>query len=266
MVLPDCTECPDFFPLAVHGGVDGDPENARWVFWGANGTYLLGGFDGETFAPDGAAQRYDWDGSSYAAQTWSDLPDGRRIQIAWLRVDPPGMPFSQQMTFPCELSLRSTPDGVRLCSWPAPEIEALYSESFRGQGLDLHEGDNPLAGLHGDLLDVWVEFEAGSPDVKLSLTLRGIEVAYSAAAGELTCQGRAAPLPPVEGRARLRVLLDRTSIEVYGNGGLVALPLAVIPVAENQSHALTSTGGTTRIVDLQVHTLRSIWEGVRREK
>jgi hypothetical protein len=33
----------------------------------------------------------------------------------------------------------------------------------------------------------------------------------------------------------------------------------VIPVAENQLHALTSTGGTTQIAELRAHKLRSIW-------
>jgi sucrose-6-phosphate hydrolase SacC (GH32 family) len=252
VVLPDCTECPDFFPLAV----DGDAEDVRWVFWGANGTYLLGSFDGQTFVPDGPAQRYDWGGNAYAAQTWSDVPD-RRIQIVWLRVDPPGMPFSQQMTFPCELTLCRTPDGVRLCSWPVREIEALYRGSFRWQDLDLREGENPLAGVRGDLLDVWVEFEAGGPGTALCLALRGIEMRYDVAAGQLTCQGRTLPLQPVDGRVRLRALLDRCSLEIWGNDGIVTLALGVVPEADN--HALASLGGTTRVIDLRVHELCSIW-------
>ena len=263
VVLPGCTECPDFFPLAV----DGNPEDVRWVFWGANGTYLLGGFDGQTFVSDGPAQRYDWGGNAYAAQTWSDVPvgdptlGGARIQIAWLRVDPPRMPFSQQMTTPCKLTLRRTPSGVCLCSWPMREIESLYKQSFRWRVLDLAEGENPLAELHGDLLDVWVEFEVGNPGATLALTLRGVELVYDAAAAQLACQGRALPLPPVEGRVRLRALLDRCSLEIWGNDGLVTLALGVVPDAQNHTHTLSSIGWITHLVDLRAHTLRSIWNG-----
>ena len=102
--LPDATECPDFFPLAV----DGDAAEVKWVFWGANGTYLVGRFDGATYTPEQPAQRYDWcDRATYAAQTWSDIPqeDRRRIQIAWMRVPMPGDALQPVH----ELSLRADP-------------------------------------------------------------------------------------------------------------------------------------------------------------
>jgi sucrose-6-phosphate hydrolase SacC (GH32 family) len=82
---------------------------------------------GVTFEPEGELQRYDWSELTYAAQTWSDLPagDGRRIQIAWARLAMPGMPFSQMMALPTELSLRRTPAGLRLYSRPIRELAAL---------------------------------------------------------------------------------------------------------------------------------------------
>jgi fructan beta-fructosidase len=54
VALPGCSECPDLFELPV----DGEAANTRWVFWGANGTYRLGAFDGRGFVPEGEAQRY----------------------------------------------------------------------------------------------------------------------------------------------------------------------------------------------------------------
>jgi len=103
------SECPDFFELPV----DGDPASTRWVFWGASGNYLLGSFDGTSFTPEGESLRSNWGAHCYAAQTWSDIPpsDGRRLQIAWMaKGEYPGMPFNQQMSFPRELTLRTTPD------------------------------------------------------------------------------------------------------------------------------------------------------------
>ena len=69
--------------------MDGDPDDTRWVFWGAAGVYRLSRFDGTTFTPDTSALRCELGRNGYAAQTWSDVPpeDGRRIQISWMRND-----------------------------------------------------------------------------------------------------------------------------------------------------------------------------------
>lgn len=60
-------ECPDIFELPV----DGDPNNKRWVFWSANGSYMIGSFDGRNFVEEyrhitGSSIEA---GYSYAAQT-----------------------------------------------------------------------------------------------------------------------------------------------------------------------------------------------------
>ncbi len=71
LTLPGTGECPDFFPLPVDGTND-----TKWVFWTADGHYLVGTFDGSRYAPEtspllaycGGNERR---GSAYAAQTWS---------------------------------------------------------------------------------------------------------------------------------------------------------------------------------------------------
>ena len=138
--------CPDLFQLAV----DGNPEDLRWVLWAADTRYLVGSFDGERFVAEasdggGTELRQQPFGTAYAAQTWSDVPadDGRVLQIAWLRTTPPGMPFTHCMTLPCELSLRRTPSGVRLCSAPARELQTLRRDHRRWSGLVLDPGALP---------------------------------------------------------------------------------------------------------------------------
>ena len=254
--LPGATECPDFFPLPV----DGNNEDTRWVFWGANGTYLLGAFDGAAFRPDGPAQRYDWGGSSYAAQTWSDIPsqDGRRIQIAWLRVQVPGMPFNQQMTFPCQLTLRNAPEGVRLFSEPVREIETLWDGNHHWPAQPLAPGDNPLSAISGELFDIRAEFEV-TDAAEFGFAVRGLPVTYDVERQELTCLRRSAALKPEDGRIRLQILVDRASIEIFGNDGRVYLPIGVIFPEGNRSLALFSSGGPTQVNALDVHELHSAW-------
>ena len=106
--FPGHGECPDFFPMPV----DGKKDNQKWVFTAANGDYLIGTFDGKVFTTDGNATRADYGANYYAVQTYSDIPaaDGRRIQISWMNGGKyPDMPFNQQMSFPCEMKLRTFP-------------------------------------------------------------------------------------------------------------------------------------------------------------
>ena len=57
--------------------------------------------------PEQENKKLQLNGNSYAAQTWSNIPnnDGRRIQISWMRQILPNMPFGQFMSFPHSLTL-----------------------------------------------------------------------------------------------------------------------------------------------------------------
>jgi len=263
--IGDATECPDFFELPV----DGDPANTRWVFWGANGNYVLGSFDGETFTPETEVLRYAQGGNSYAAQTWSDTPDGRRIQIAWLRVNLPGMPFNQMMTFPCELTLRTMPElgicrspqSVRLCSRPVREIQCLYDWGVHWADEMLEPGDDLMADafiISDDRFDIYAELDPGAATA-LTFILRGIPVTYDVAQQMLTCADRTVSVPLVDGMVCLRILLDRTSLEIFGADGLVALPLGVIPSDEDHALHFYVEGGPTGEFAVGLHTLLSVW-------
>ena len=255
--LPGAGECPDFFELPV----DGDAGNTRWLFWGANGTYLLGSFDGKTYTPDGPPLRYDWGGNSYAAQTFSDIPagDGRRIQICWLRVNLPEMPFNQMMTFPCELTLRTTESGVRLFSEPVREIEALRRTRHAWEGERLKPGDNPLSEIAGDAFQIRADVKLADAKT-FGFTIRGVPVKYDVEKRQLSCAGKKVPLEPIDGRIRLEILVDRPSLEIFGNDGLVYLPLGVISKTKDESLTMFATGGAAKIVSLEVFELQSAWE------
>jgi len=255
--LPGSGECPDFFELAV----DGNPKKTKWVFWGGNGNYLLGTFDGETFRKESGPHRSNWGGNCYAAQSWSDIPpsDGRRLQITWMRGGKyPNMPFNQQMSFPVELTLRTTPEGIRLYRKPVKEIENIHAKKHSWGDVALKPGENLLSGISGELFDIRAEVEPGKAS-EFGLTLRGEEVKYDVAGKRLTCLGRSAPLAPEGNRIRLQILLDRASIEVFGNDGRVPMPTCFLPDLANRSLSVYAVGGEARIRSLEVYELRSAW-------
>ena len=261
ITLPGNGECPDFFPLSV----DGDPGNEKWVFWGADGHYVIGAFDGTKFVPQtapllaycgGADQRC----SDYAAQTWSDIPadDGRRIQIAWLQSNLPGMSFNQQMSLPVELKLGTTANGIRLLMLPVEEIDKLRAEKRTLRDADLSMGPVLLPIEGCDLLDIRAEIQVLEA-AEIEFTIRGIPVLYDVQRQELSCCDRTAPLAAPGGNLQLRVLLDRASIEIFAAGGQVYIPLGVIPEDDARTCALSCRGGKSVATLVDVFTLHSIW-------
>jgi len=87
-------ECPEIFELPVDpsasddsAGTSGDKNNTRWVIFAADAQYAIGKFDGKAFTPEHEGKHRVHYGSYYASQTFSDPPDGRRIQIGWAKIN-----------------------------------------------------------------------------------------------------------------------------------------------------------------------------------
>lgn len=255
--VPGASECPDLFPLPL----DGKAGQEQWVFWGASGVYLVGGFDGRTFTPHGEPQRSEYGRNGYAGQTYSDAPDGRRLQILWMAGGQyPEMPFNQQMSIPCELSLRSAAEGPRLYRYPVPELASLRVETEQEGKLALRTGQNPLAGLDVELLDLELELDPGTAQ-EVNLILRGVQVQYDVAAGMLRCLKREAPVTPVNGTLKLRALLDRASLELFCHDGHTVMDFCVLPEEGDKRASLTAAGGEAQVISLAAHRLQSVWEG-----
>jgi fructan beta-fructosidase len=238
--VPGSSECPDFFPL----GDEGD-----WVFVAADGRYLVGDFDGERFAPRSHPRCSEAGPNFYACQTWSDLPasDGRRVQIAWMKGGKyPGAAFNQQMSFPRELSLSPSPSGPRLRSAPAREIGSLRGPASSVSGEVVGSGRDPFLGLEGEAFDIEAEIECGRAD-EVGLFLRGTRVAYDVRRRMLRCLGRAIPLEARGGLISLRVLLDRTSIEIFAPGDPSSLSGCFLPPEKDRRIGFYAKGGRARV-------------------
>ena len=225
------SECPDFFELPIAGG-----HGSKWVLWGASGNYLLGSFDGKKFTKESGPYRFEFGPNYYAAQTYSDIPaaDGRRIQIAWMSGGKyPQMPFNQQMSIPSELALRQIGDGLRLCRLPVKEVDSLHAAHHSWTGSPA-EGQNPLADIRGQEFDIQTEIAPGQAK-RIALAIRGTALEYDVAKRELKLLGKTATVEPVEGKLKLRIFVDRSSIEVFADDGIVTMSACFIPSATPKS-------------------------------
>ena len=249
-------ECPELFALPV----DGDKNNKKWILYGASGDYLVGHFDGKEFKSETDAIRFHYGNCFYASQTFSNIPksDGRRIQIAWGQVRMPGMPFNQMMLFPVTLTLRSTEEGPRMFAEPVREVAGLHGRKRQWTDKTLTPGDNLLSDLSCELVHVRADLRlAGAAEA--GFVIRGVPVTYNTGKQELSCQGKKASLKSVDGRIRLEILVDRTSIEIFGNNGRVYMPIGVILADNPKSLEIFTKGGNTNVESLDVIQLRSAW-------
>jgi len=249
-------ECPEIFEL----GVDGDTGNRKWVLYAADGNYMIGSFDGKAFTPDSGKHKFNHGNCFYASQTYNNIPakDGRRIQIAWGRVNMPQMPFNQMMLFPVELTLRTTDDGVRMFAEPVREIERLHEKRHSLKDVTLRPGENPLANVEGELFHIRTDLRPAGAK-RMGLTIRGIPVTWNAEASQLACGDKTVPLAARDGTVRLEILMDRTSIEIFAGDGRLYMPMGIIPPDDDRSLAVFCEGGPVKIESLEVWKLRSAW-------
>ena len=250
--LEDFHECPDLFELPV----DSNDTNKKWILYDASFRYWIGRFDGRTFVSEEGPLQGDYGNNFYAAQTWHNTK-GRRIQIAWMRDgEYPDMPFNQHMSFPCELTLRTTDKGIKLFRHPVPEIEKLYTQQFELTDTTLKPGDNPLIDISGDLFDIEMEIELGDA-AEFGVRLHEEEITY--ADGKVSCLGCTADTSPNDGSVKLRVLVDRTSLEVFANDGEISMTSCFLPKNKNTGIELYTRAGNVNIRFLRVSKLRSSW-------
>jgi sucrose-6-phosphate hydrolase SacC (GH32 family) len=231
-------------------------------------------------------ERYRWmdHGTDfYAALTFENVPDGRRIAIAWMNSweyaeQTPTGAWRGSMTLPRELTLRDVGGEVRLVQAPVRELAGARPDgapTYRLQDRAVREGVTALPPeARGTVLAIDAELEVGTADqVGLHVrtgagerTVIGYDVHRERLFVDRTASGdvgfhqpfagvHAAPLPAVDGRVRIRVLVDRSSVEVLGGDGEVAITDLVYPAATSDGVALFAVGGEARVRSLTVQPL-----------
>ncbi len=253
--IPGDAECPDLFELAV----DGDPNNTRWVAWGAKGKYMLGSFDGREFTAESGPHRHYF-GSAYAGQSYDNAPGGRRVHIGWMRDAGAGLrgaPFNQQMTLPMDFTLRTRGGGIRLWAEPSEEIATLREETEEWQDLVIAPGDkDPLADFAGGQFEVEAVIDADSDAAEAGFRIFGEYPAVWKKADQ-SFTGVEGSVAPDDGKLHIRVFVDTVSMEVFVNGTYTSRYLRQTPGLEPVR--IVADGGAARFDSLKIHTLRPVW-------
>lgn len=221
--LDGADECPDFFEMSV----ENEQPVRKWVFTGANSTYLVGTFDGKKFIPETKPVKMDNGNNYYAVQTYSNAPERRRVQIAWMNGSAfPGMPFNQQMSFPRELKLYKTLNSYRLKSLPVREICSLYKTHHKWENVQLEVGKKVIADVEDKAFYLKSTIDINTNKGKnLGFDIGGLIVSYNVDKQLLYVQNekketlKQIPLESVDGKVELDILSDIGSVEIFANNG-----------------------------------------------
>jgi fructan beta-fructosidase len=278
-------ECPDLFALPV----DGDAGDTRWVLdvdinpgavaGGSGGQYFVGRFDGTRFVNDNPPDRTLWVDHGkdfYATISFSDVPksDGRRIWMAWISNwlyanDEPTVTWRGAQSLPRVLQLRRLPEGIRLVQAPVAEIDGLRTGremAITGRTalppsadilLEITRGAWQEAGLRlsnaaGEEITIGVQ--ASGPELFVDRRRSRATAAHEAYAGR-----HAGPVRWRDERVTVRLLFERSVVEVFANDGETVITDRVYPSAPLDRIEWLG-GKAPEPARASMWELRSVWE------
>ncbi|MFY0599330.1 MAG: glycoside hydrolase family 32 protein [Cyclobacteriaceae bacterium] len=252
--IPYMWECPELFELPI----EDNPEQKKWIVYGGNAQYMIGTFDGKKFTPETSKLIFK-EGAHYASQTYNNTPDGRRIMQAWGTIPAPGMPFNQMMLFPTELRLVNTIAGLRMLPKLIKEISLLHNNRQAWGGIQITRDKSLSTDVKSDVLHVIATFD-GSDDLHFGLNINGYKLDYD----NLSFLLDGVHMMPDNGEIKIEVLVDRTSIEIFGNDGKAYIVRPHISknlnleIYSNSPH--WEAGTHTSLKKLEVFEMKSIWK------
>lgn len=239
-------ECPDLFELPV----DGDTRRLKWILHGGSSSYFIGSFDGESFRAETPELHYaegknaHGEDTLYAAQSFAGMPDGRRIQMAWGRIELEGMAFNQMILFPTELKLVTTRDGLRLHASPIGEIRLLQRRPRMERSVTVADANRAL------------KAEAGPLDVRLEVTLERSEQLAVRYHGNTIATISSAELE--NGRGSLEILIDKGVAETFVDGGARYI-VSEIPTSPGAGLEFSLSSDARAIDRLEISPMKSMW-------
>ena len=273
-------ECPDFFTLDGKSILLVSPQDMLpegFEYHNGNGTVcMIGNFDDQEkkFIPE-SDHAVDY-GIDFYAPTTLLAPDGRRIMVGWMQNwDTTNLTGRQdrrwfgQMTLPRELFLR---DG-RLFQRPVRELDALRHDPVRYENV-IVSGETWLDGVAGRTVDMEITLRPvpGEPlfhkfavrfmqneqfHTKLSFRTREsilrIDRKFSGSRRAYIHQRRC-EVPDKGGALKLRIILDRFSVEVFINDGEQVMTATVLTDLAAQGISFNADGKV--LIDVTKYDLR----------
>jgi fructan beta-fructosidase len=275
-------ECPSLLPLSV----DGNPTNIKWVLFVSSGgehgplmQYFVGDFDGTTFkstSENNKVLTVDYGDAFYAAIAWRNAPQNGTILIGWLQNGRrETYPWKGQMSIPRDLSLKSTTDGLRLIQLPSALVTTALNKYAKGGLIEKKEVkiNNTSLPLPVNNNSYWIDAEidlqkaskAGFNVAEKIGTDKKVIIGYDAEKQLLfvDCTGlekankstenlvQTAPMKSINGMIKIKVLLDQSSLEVFGNDGEKVISTMIYP--EKDANGLTFfSDGASKIKRLKI--------------
>ncbi|MDR6945108.1 glycoside hydrolase family 32 protein [Mucilaginibacter pocheonensis] len=286
-------ECPSLLPLTVDNDPAKIKWVLFVSSGGEHGPlmqYYIGDFDGTTFKNNNADDKVltvDYGDAFYAAIAWRDAPGNKKILLGWLQNGrPETYPWKGQMSIPHDLTVKTTGEGLRLFQ----DAPAMVSKSLltRAKGRVLSKKSviinnssvtlSKKGAFDSNAILINAEFLTnGSKKVGFNVAaqngagsnLKKVIVGYDVDKQELyvDCSAsekankpvenlvQTAPMKPNNGAVRIRIFLDKSSLEVFGNDGEKVISTMIYP--DNDATGLSVfSEGKAILKNLKVWDLR----------
>lgn len=283
-------ETPEIFELKVKGS-----KKTRWVLCvgigdcapavGSGTQYFIGGFDGKTFYNDNPKETVLWadrGADFYAAQSWNEQPDERRIWIGWLNNwryanKTPASIWRGTLSIPREVGLVETYDGIRMTQKPIHELEIQRANGHHWEDLRISADGGYIPEIQSGALELRAELtlDDRSAATRWGLLIRSgpdewstisYDISTRVLAFDRTRSGQvefcdvfpavhSARIESVNDRISLLVFVDRTVIEVFANDGLVVFTEQIFPISNIFSFEFFADGADVKISSLDIYDL-----------
>ena len=281
-------ECPDLVELPVEG-----TREKRWVlicninpggpFGGNAAQYFVGTFDGRKFTNESPTQTkwMDWGKDHYATVTFSNAPDGRVVALGWMsnwqyQGVLPTLQYRGANTIARDLSLYREAGELLLRCAPVPEMEAARAETRNFPSFRVSDSYEVSPLLDGNKGAYEVELELknnGSERIILTLSnSKGerVNMHYDVARQQFVMERSESGLtnfspdfpamtvaPVVDtDHVRLRLFVDRSSVEAFGDNGKFVMTNRVFPSEPYNTLTFETWRGNFQVKTMKVYRIR----------
>ena len=234
-------ECPDLMKMKVRG-----TDKEKWMLvcninpggpsGGSATQYFVGDFDGHKFTCESKPEVTKWmdyGKDHYATVTFDNAPNGRHVALAWMSNwqyanQVPTMQYRSANSIPRDLGLFEYKGNTYCSVTPSEEITAARSKK---PSKSLSEACEMVVNLKGDATITL----SNSKGEKVVMTYKAKDETFSM---DRTLSGKtdfssdfaAITTAPVYGKMnKLRIFIDKSSIEVFDNDGKMAMTNLVFP-------------------------------------